>query len=238
MKNILLLMLVILILSSCARSSRQTAFANISQSISDRVVDGVTTKVEVISILGKPNGSLPTGNNNSMAASYVDGGAADPFKHVLHYKNCILKSASQAKFITTEVGNIEICDTFSALLNDDDVVIAHAYFTGNIIDNERLKKLKLNVSDKKAVIRTLGGPSNIVASGDKEVYLYETCIDKTKDRSNNPIPFGGIVDRLSGKEQRTSRRTCQQAGVVINQTTGKVLKTNFISFADLKKMQN
>lgn len=230
MKKHSLSLLCMATILGCSSASFQTTTANISAEAAGQVIDGSTTKTDIITMFGEPNGFMPTAGSGSvdmMRMTKVNLGASSPYDRVMHYKNCIMKSSAQISGVfSVGAGMLEVCDTFTALLNSRDVVIAHSYIENNVINPDKLKTIKNNQSTRKDVIRTLGGPTNIVPSGNKEIYMYKNCVSKSS-LNNIGIP---IIGGLMGREAHTSRKNCQQASIVMNKSNGRVIKTNFIPF--------
>ncbi len=224
------LLLCMGILLGCASASYQTATANISAESASQVVDGVTTKTEVLALFGEPNGFNPTmggGTPDMMQMSKLTLSDDNPYEKIMHYKNCIMKANSQVTgLFSVGSGTVEVCDTFTALLDKQDTVVAHAYIESNILKPEKLKQIQQGVSSRKDVIRLLGGPNSLLQEKGKELFIYKNCITKSS-LNNVGIPvIGGIM----GREAQTNRSNCQQASIVMDAATGSVLKTNFIPF--------
>lgn len=230
MKNYLTLTLLVSTLAGCASSSFQTATANISAEAASQVVDGVTTKTEIFTLFGEPNGFNPTmggGTQDMMRVSKMSLNDDSPYDKVMHYKNCIMTAS--AKILgpfSVGSGTVEVCDTFTALVNEQDIVVAHSYVENNVLKPENVAKIQKNLSYRKDVIRALGGPGSIITQKDKELYIYKNCITKS-----NMNTWGGTgLGMALGKEAQTNRSNCQQASIVMDKASGKVLKTNFIPF--------
>lgn len=230
MKNHLILSTTIAILAGCASASYQTATANISAEAASQVVDGVTTKTEIFSLFGEPNGFNPTaggGTADMMRMSKMSLSDDSPYDKVMHYKNCIMKAnANITGLFSVGSGTMEICETFTALLNDQDIVIAHKFLESNLLNPEKLKTIQQGVSDKSDVVLTLGGPTSLLQDKDKEIFLYKNCTTKSS-LNNVGIP---IIGGMMGREAQTNRSNCQQASIVMDKASGRVLKTNFIPF--------
>lgn len=230
MKNQLILSATIAILAGCASASYQTATANISAEAAAQVVDGSTTKTEIFSLFGEPNGFNPTmggGTQDMMRMSKMSLSDDSPYDKIMHYKNCIMTASAKIMGpFSVGSGTAEVCDTFTALVNEQDIVVAHSYVENNVLKPENVAKIQQNTSYRKDVIRALGGPNSIVIQKDKELYIYKNCITKSNMNS-----WGGTgLGMALGKEAQTNRSNCQQASIIMDKSSGKVLKTNFIPF--------
>lgn len=218
------------VLFGCATASFQTAIANISPEVSSQVVDGATTKTEILALFGEPNGFNPTMGGGATGMMQMSKMALDddnPYDRVMHYKNCIMKAKSHISGpFSIGSGAMEVCDTFTALLNKQDIVIAHAYLENNLLDKEKLDSLQVGIADRKNVIRKLGGPTSIISQKGKELFIYKNC---TRNNSVNNIGIP-IIGGMMGREAQTNRSNCQQASIVMDKSSGKILKTNFIPF--------
>lgn len=224
------LLLGVGILLGCTSASYQTATANISAEAASQVVDGVTTKTEIFSMFGEPNGFNPTaggGTAGMMRMSKMSLSDDSPYDKIMHYKNCIMKAnANITGPFSVGSGTMEVCETFTVLLNEQEVVIAHKFLDSNILNPEKLKTIQQGVSNRKDVILALGGPNSLVQNKDKEIYLYKNCTTKSS-MNNIGIP---IIGGMMGREAQTNRSNCQQASIIMDKASGKVLKTNFIPF--------
>jgi len=216
---------LVAIVQGCASYQMQTASAPISAAAASRIVDGKTTRFDLIAMFGEPNGYSITGaygaipmqtsmQMNRMMKKQFGDTVED--HRLMHYKDCVMTSKASANIILpiAKGSNIEVCKVFTALLNDQDTVIAHVYLDNNIVTKERVKKIKPGVSTRRDVIRALGGPTSISGSGKQEIYLYRNCIGKTG------VSSFGMYDQKN-------LRSCQQAGVAFDES-GTVTRVNFI----------
>lgn len=234
--KILGLAVATVLLHGCATHSMQTATAVISKEKAAMIKDGETTKVDILAMFGEPNGfdmsfagygmgmgmgasrNMMRQFNRQMKDDFDDTGERED---LMHYKNCVTTSASKAgllsgNFIIPRSSTTEVCQLFTALLDDNDVVIAHGYVDKNIISKELIDKLQPG-DDKRKVVRLLAGPTAIQHSGDKDIWTYKNCISVTALRAF--VPFNQNMD---------TRTSCQQAGLVFNKATGKLTRIMYI----------
>ena len=159
--------------------------------------------------------------NNMMANVQVLNGAnKNSRSEIMSYRDCTSYSVGGSQLLSFQAKGQarETCKVFSALLNKNDVVIAHKYTNDNFITKNKLSSIVVNQSTKKDVIRALAGPTSVTPVGDKNLYLYKTCVTKSK--------VGGFFTyNISRNED------CQQATIVIDKNTNIVSKVNFTPFA-------
>ena len=216
-------MVTTIFITGCTTMEYKTATAPISQSRADMVVDGTTTRIDLISMFGNPNGSSSMNMVNNMMANVqvLNGSNKNSRPEIMSYRDCTSSSVGSSQLFSFQAKGQarETCKVFSALLNKNDVVIAHKYINDNFITKNKLSSIAANQSTKKDVIRALAGPTSITPVGDKSLYLYKTCITKSK--------VGGFFTpyNISRNED------CQQATIVIDKNTNIVSKVNFIPFA-------
>ncbi len=210
----------------CASYSMQTATAPISAAVADQIVDGQTTRFDLISILGEPNGfsmgmgavgMVPMQRSQQMQKLMkAQLGDDESTRHLMHYKNCVVTAKASVNIILP-IGHgsrLEVCKVLTALLDDNDVVIAHVYMDNNFVTKEKIAKIKPKLSTRKDVILTLGGPTSVSSSGDREIYLYRNCLGST-----------GVSN--FGMYKQENLQSCQQAGVAFD-GNGVVQRVNFI----------
>ena len=223
----IILALITAALGGCASYSMQTASAPISASRASHIVDGQSTRIDVISLFGNPNGfnpSIGVGAVGAITMPQQYGQDAPKTDNILHYKDCITTTTSKAgliagSFFIPRSSMVEVCKVFTALLDEHDTVVAHVYLENNLVTKEKLARIKEGVSNKQ-VIRTLGGPSSILPSSDNQIYIYKTCISKAAKRSWNPYQY-----------DMKNRQSCQQATIVMDKNS-MVIKVNFIPWDD------
>jgi outer membrane protein assembly factor BamE (lipoprotein component of BamABCDE complex) len=210
------------LLTGCNTMAYKTATAPISQARADRVVDGQTTRLDIISMFGNPNGSSAMNMASSMMANVRVVNAPNTPNHseLMSYRDCTSSAIGSSQLLSFQAKGQgrEVCKVFTALLDQNDVVIAHKYTDDNFITQDKLASITPNRSTKKDVIRTLAGPTSVTPVGDKTLYLYKTCVTKTK--------VGGFMTFNMNRDQ-----DCQQATIVIDKKTNVVSKVNFIPFA-------
>jgi hypothetical protein len=217
---------VVAIMHGCASHQMQTAAAPISAAAANRVVDGKTTRFDVIAMFGEPNGYSLMGNaigmmpmQSSMQMERMmqkQFGNSDETNHLMHYKDCVLTTKASVNIILPvgKGSSVEVCKVFTALLDDNDVVVAHVYLDNNIVTKKHIGRIKPNVSSRKDVIQALGGPTSINRSGNREIYLYRNCIGKM-----------GVSS--FGMYNQKNLQSCQQAGIAFD-SSGTVTQVSFI----------
>ncbi len=180
MKNYLLLSSIIGVLLGCTTASFQSTSANISAEAAQQIIDGSSSRTDILALFGEPNGFMPTANGGAMSAMQLtkaNAGGNGSYNNIMHYKNCIMKSSSKISgLFSFGYGVLEVCDTLTVLLDSQDTVIAYSYIDNNIVDADRINKIQQGVSNRIDVIRELGGPISIVPSKNKEIYLYKYCV--------------------------------------------------------------
>ncbi|HID44232.1 MAG TPA: hypothetical protein EYP34_00565 [Chromatiaceae bacterium] len=201
----------------------QTATAPISAAAS-RVVDGKTTRFDLISLFGEPNGYSMMGNaigmipmqSSMQMEKMMQLGEGKDNDRLMHYKDCIVTAKASVNIILPigKGSRVEVCKIFTALLDDNDVVVAHVYLDNDIVTKERIARIRPGISTRKDVILALGGPTSVSKSGDREIYLYRNCIGKMG------------VSNFAMYDHK-NLQSCQQAGVAFD-GAGKVTKVNFI----------
>lgn len=221
MKKLLIISTVALLTTGCVTTEIKTATAPISQSRANMVVDGTTTKLDIISMFGSPNGSSGFGAGMPMGMpqqAIMQGGSLGN-SELMSYKDCVTSSIASAQVLSFENKGRgrETCKVFTALLDKNDVVIAHKYTNDNFITKEKILPIVAGKSTKKDVIKTLAGPTKVTQIKDKTLYLYKTCITKSK--------AGGFFNYNISSDQ-----DCQQATIVIDKKTNIVSKVNFLPF--------
>jgi hypothetical protein len=223
MKKIILFLIIssVTIASGCSfRGSTTTKVisAPISKDRSQLVVDGETTKTDIITMFGMPNGFIEGmvsyrtyATNPSQEQIYRE-------SNILHYKDCVIVSSSSGKgfggFYSSGSSARMKCKVFTALLDKKDTVIAHTYLEDNTVTEEVLTEIIKNKSTKKDVVRLLGGPTSITTNGNEEIYIYKDCITTTQVRG----PFGPM--------NMSSDQNCQISSIVMNKKSGVVKKVN------------
>jgi outer membrane protein assembly factor BamE (lipoprotein component of BamABCDE complex) len=195
--------------------------APISESRAQLVKDGQTTKTDILTMFGNPNGYI----QGTTSQQGIDAQAAylQQIQNVMHYKDCDLISSSKVWFMGAGSGSGRvICKVFTALLNKKDIVIAHAFIEDNQITKDKLSGIIPKKSSRKEVIRLLGGPSTITINSSDEIYMYEDCISNTQT--------GGVFSMFRGKELMKSDNNCQQTSIVLNGNSGIVKKVSYFPY--------
>ena len=243
-KSIFLVPLLLAVVS-CASSSYQSASAPISQDAASRVSDGVDTKTDVIAMFGSPNGFVPTAGTTFSIQNPVEIPG-----DLLGYKDCVVKSAAELDGARTAAGvgaaaavtvltggigliaapwlagsatknsTIEECQLFAALLNGDDIVIAHGYVGSNIFSAEQVAQIQEDKSSKSDVVRTMSLPTTVTHSGESEIYTYKNCFVSGGNQSSYTV-------------HSAKREThCQQSSFVIDKSSGVVDRVTYIPFPE------
>ncbi len=214
------------LMHGCASVSTQTATAPISADVAKQIVDGQTTRFDLISLLGEPNGysfgmeavgMVPVQTSQQMnRLMKAQLGDDESTRRLMHYKNCVVKAKASLNIILpiAHGSRVEVCKILTALLDDNDVVIAHVYMDNNIITKEKIAKIKPKVSTRKDVILALGGPTSVTRSKNGEIYLYRNCLGSM-----------GASNFVMYKQENL--QSCQQAGVAFD-ANGVVQRVNFI----------
>ncbi|MES9975053.1 MAG: hypothetical protein ABW094_12395 [Candidatus Thiodiazotropha sp.] len=215
-------------LSGCAsRVSTKVMSTPISESRAQLVNDGQTTKTDILTMFGNPNGFIQ--GTTSQQGLVAQSEYMNQKQNVMHYKDCVIKSSGKRGFLglTGSSGSARlICKVFTALLNKKDIVIAHAFIEDNQITKEKLSEIVPNKSSRKEIIRQLGGPSSITINGSNEIYMYKDCITNSQ--------HGGIFSMFRGKELVNSGQSCQQTSIVVNKKTGVVKKVSYFPYPNSK----
>ncbi|MES9970761.1 MAG: hypothetical protein ABW092_12075 [Candidatus Thiodiazotropha sp.] len=82
-----------LFIAACSSYEIKSATAPISESRSNLVIDGKTTKTEIIAMFGEPNGFLPSADNTGGYGSQLMLG--NYHSNLLHYKDCTMREKSK-----------------------------------------------------------------------------------------------------------------------------------------------
>jgi hypothetical protein len=196
--------------------------APISESRAQLVKDGQTTKTDILTMFGNPNGYI----QGTTSQQGIDAQAAylKQIQNVMHYKDCDLISSSKVGFmgLTSSGSGRVICKVFTALLNKKDIVIAHAFIEDNQITKDKLTGIIPKNSSRNVIIRLLGGPSSITINGSDEIYMYEDCITNSQT--------GGVFSMFRGKELMKSDKNCQQTSIILNGNSGIVKKVSYFPY--------
>lgn len=207
-----------LLLAACNSIEVKSATAPISKSRSNLVIDGKTTKTEIIAMFGQPNGFLPSADNTGGYSPQMMMG--NMHSNLMHYKDCTMTEKSRIRIFSAGGSKLrEICSVFTALLNKQDIVIAHTYLEDNFITKEKLDSINEKKSSRKDVIRNLGGPSSISTNGNDEIYIYRDCITKSK--------VVGFWAR-----RNTIDKNCQQTSIIFRKGKNRVRKITFLPFLE------
>jgi hypothetical protein len=218
------------IINGCTHSmSIKAMSAPISESRAQLVIDGKTTKTDILTMFGNPNGFIQgmQGQQGYDARSaYLN---QNQSQNIMHYKDCIIKSNSKVGFMgfasSSGTGRF-ICNVFTALLNNKDIVVAHSYIEDNQITNDKLSAIIPHKSTRKNVIQQLGGPSSITITKNDEIYIYKDCLTQSQQR--------GMLGMFRGKELMSTNENCQQTSIVLNKKTGTVNKVSFYPYLESK----
>jgi outer membrane protein assembly factor BamE (lipoprotein component of BamABCDE complex) len=203
-----------LLFAGCISHEIKSATAPISLSRSELVVDGETTKTDIIAMFGEPNGFLPSADSPGVYnPNYILG---NYHSNLLHYKDCVTGETFKFGLVFGTGKYREKCSVFTALLNKNNIVIGHAYIADNLVTKEKLENITAKKSTRKDVIQTLGGPSSITEDGNSEIYSYRNCVTTTKTS-------GFAIKRHSNKD-------CQLASIVFNKDKDIVQKVSYFPF--------
>jgi outer membrane protein assembly factor BamE (lipoprotein component of BamABCDE complex) len=223
--KIIFLSLLALLSGCTAQVAMKSMTAPISESRTQLVKDGQTTKTDILTMFGSPNGFIQgvTGQQGFIPQS----SHLNTKQNIMHYKDCVIKGSGSGGFLgfSSKSGAARHkCKVFTALLNEQDVVVAHAFIEDNQVTAEKLSVIKPNKTSRKDVIRQLGGPSVVTTNNNDEIYLYKDCIHKGKS--------SGLFSMLKGNNITSTDESCQQASIVINIKTGVVKKVDFYPYLE------
>ncbi len=203
-------------LSGCFATASQNVkltSADLSQDKAALIIDNQSTRADVLSLFGSPNGFTP--GLNSGGTTFTAESIKGP-DYMLHYKDCEIGSKGRGVNLFTAAGTaVEKCSVFTAIVNKQDVVTSSAYHPDNLVTEQKISKLQPNKSTLKDVIKALGGPTQVIKSGKSVVYKYSNC-ERTNVISKNPFNFS----------QRQDVK-CQKASVILNGNDFVVQKVNF-----------
>lgn len=214
MKISFLVLSAVVVLSGCAKMSMdyKTSSAPISQVKANQVIEGKTTKTDLIAMFGVPNGIGQMGRVQTVM---------QPNSNIISWSDCTVGSRGRdASWSVAKAVGQESCKVLSVLLDDRGIVKASGYTNDYLITEAKAHSIKPNVSNKADVVRLLAGPTSITPSGSDDIWVYKNCRNEAKHTGS----FMALNNRFEQIQK------CQQASFVIAKTSGVVTKVFFSPF--------
>ena len=220
--KIILVSLGILSITACATntSTYKTSSASISQARSNLIIDNESTRTDVLSIFGSPNGFTPS-FSTAASTTYTSDSLTGP-DYLMFYKDCEVGGSGQSLGqISASSQAIETCSVFTAILDESDIVTYHVFIEDNLVTADKISLINQDTSNLRDVVQILGGPASILESGNSIIYSYANCV---RTQSVRKTGFFSLSSQIN------TDTDCQEASVVFDKQF-VVQKANFIPFS-------